>query len=134
MDLAKVMDAVAAQLDTIPGLRVFAYPPDSLVPPAAVVSYPDTLTFDDTYGRGMDRLTLPVVVVVGRPSDRSTRDNLAVYCDGSGVASVKAVIEAGAYADFDTVRVASIDFDAVTIGGTDYMAALFNLDIVGSGS
>lgn len=134
MNLADCMDQVAAQLDTIPGLRTFPFPPDKLVPPAAVVSYPDDYTFDATYGRGMDRLTLPVVIVLGKPTDRSVRDRLGAYVDGSGDRSVKQVVEAGSYAAFDSVRVMSVEFDVVTIGGTDYMAALFSLDVAGSGT
>lgn len=134
MNLADIMDAIATQLDTITGLRVTAYPPDQVQPPAGIVTYPDSYTFDGTYGRGMDRITIPVVVVVGRVYDRATRDLIASYCDGSGTSSVKAVIEAGTYTAFDTVRVESVEFDVVTIAGTDYMAATFNLDIAGSGS
>lgn len=134
MDLADVMDEVASRLDTITGLRCFAYPPGTVNPPAAVVSYPDTYTYDETYGRGSDRLSLPVVVVVGKVSDRSARDQIGAYVDGSGARSVKAVLESGTYTAFDELRVVSVEFDVVTIGGTDYMAALFTLDILGSGS
>lgn len=134
MILGDVMDQLATALGTISGLRVFPYPPDSLNPPAAVVSYPDTLTFDETYGRGMDRISIPVVVVVGRVSDRASRDQLSAYCNGSGDSSIKAALESSTYTACSTVRAASVDFDVVTIGGTDYMAALFTLDISGSGS
>ena len=136
MKIGDVMDQVAAQLASIPQLsgRVFAYPPGSVVPPAAVVSYPDQLIFDETYGRGMDRLTLPVMVMVGRPTERSTRDHLEVFCEGSGPSSVKATVEQGAYSAFHTVRVEGIEFDVVTMGGNDYMTALFTLDIAGSGT
>jgi hypothetical protein len=105
-----------------------------VTPPAAIVSYPQAYTFDATYGRGMDRLSLPVVVVVGRPTERQTRDNLAVYCNGSGAKSVKAVVESGTYTAFHMVRVEDIEFDVVSIAGTDYMAAVFTLDIAGAGS
>ena len=129
-----MMDDVANRLDTIANLRCFAFPPDSLTPPAAVVSYPEDITFDETYGRGMDRMTLPVAVVVGKVSDRSARNQLGAYCDGTGAASVKAVLESGTYTAFHHVRVASIEFDTVSIAGTDYIAALFTLDIAGSGT
>ena len=105
-----------------------------MTPPAAVVSYPETIDFDQTYGRGADKMTIPVVVVVGRASDRAARDALGAYCDGSGASSVKAVLESGTYTAFHTVRVESIEFDVVTIAAVDYMAALFDLDIAGSGS
>lgn len=134
MKLDDVMDEVAARLGTIAGLRVFPYPADSVSPPAAIVSYPEKYTFDETYGRGMDRMTLPVVVVVGKPTDRASRDRIAQYCDGAGPASVKAAVEAGKYVACDTVRVTGIEFDVVTVAGTDYLAALFDLDIAGAGS
>lgn len=136
MILRDVMKQVAQRLDTIGGLRVFDYPPDRVTPPAAVVSYPDELTFDATYGRGMDRLTLPVVVVVGKASDRASRDQLSAYCDGTGSRSIKAVVEGGEgeFTAFHTVRVASADFDVLRIAGTDYIAAVFDLDIVGEGT
>lgn len=134
MNLANAMRQVATQLATIADLNVFSYPPDKLEPPAAVVSYPDDVTFDATYGRGVDTMTLPVVLVVGKVSDESARDALGAYCDGSGARSVKAVIEAGTYTAFDTVQVATCSFDVVTIAGVDFMAAVFSLEVSGSGS
>jgi hypothetical protein len=134
MIVEDVMDEVADQLDTIAGLRVFAFPPDSLTPPAAIVSYPDEIVYDATYGRGMDRLTLPVVVVVGRLSDRATKGLLTDYTDGAGGGSIKAVVEAGTYTAFDTVRVTRAEFDAIRIGSTDYLAGMFDLDVAGQGA
>lgn len=134
MNLADVMDEIAARLSTIDGLRVFPYPADSPTPPAAVVSYPEAYNFDETYGRGSDRMTLPVVVVVGKPYDRSTRSSLSKYCNGFGPASVKAAVETGPAASFDVARVTGIEFDVVSIRGEDMMAALFDLDIAGQGS
>ncbi len=134
MDLALVMQQVSDRLDTIDGLRCFAYPTGTLSPPGAIVSYPDKIVFDDTYGRGMDRMDLPVVLVVGKPAERTTRDRLAIYCKGSGASSVKAVLESGVYTAFDTLRVVDIDFDTVNISGVDHMAALFTLDIAGQGA
>lgn len=94
MNLSDVMDELAARIDAIDGLRVFAYEPDTLQPPAAVVTFPESYDYDATYGRGSDRMTIPVVVMVGRASDRAARGNLSRYVDGSGAASLKAVIEA----------------------------------------
>jgi hypothetical protein len=134
MDLADVMDEVGDLLDTVTGLRVYRYPPDNVQPPAAVVSYPEEYTYDATYGRGMDRLTLPVVVLVGRVSDRTSRDRLGAYVDGSGSSSVKAVLEAGTYTDFDTLRVVGVEFDVVSVAGVDHVAATLSLDIAGQGA
>ena len=138
MDLAAVMDAVADRLATITTLRVHEQPPGRIAPPGtggvAIVSYPEDIRFDQTYGRGMDRMTLPVVLVVGKVSDRAARTALAAFAKGSGATSVKAVLESGTYTAFHEVTVTSVEFDVVTIAATDYMAALFSLDIAGQGS
>lgn len=132
--LNNVIDQIGTQLDTIAGLRVYDYPADRIVPPAVIVAYPESITFDETYGRGMDRLTLPILLMVGKVSDRASRDALSVYVDGAGAKSVKAVVESGVYTAFHTVRVMNAEFDIVTVAGVDYAAALFDLDIVGSGA
>lgn len=134
MNIAAVMDAIGDQIDTIAGLTVHRHPPDRVSPPAAVVVYPEEITFDKSYGRGSDGMTLPVVVVVGKPTARVARTRLVAYCDGTGAKSIKQVVEAGTYTAFDTVRVADVIFDVITIGGTDYLAAQFNLEIEGRGT
>lgn len=135
MNLGDVMGQVADRLAVIDGLRVFAYPPDKLSPPAAWVAYPEGYTYDLTYGRGSDRIAnLGVVVAVGAVVDRVSRDRLSEYVNGSGAKSVKAVLESGPYSAFDKLRVVDVTFDVLTRGGTDYLGALFTLDIVGPGS
>lgn len=135
MNLGAVMQEIADQLDTIAGLRVYAYPADSIAAPAAVVSYPGTVNFDGTYGRGTDHIPdLTVVVLVGKVSTRATRDAVSKYVNGSGAASIKQVVEAGTYSEFDTVRVAQVEFEPVSIGGVEYLAATFTLDIAGQGA
>lgn len=134
MILGTVMDEVGTALGTISGLRVYDFPADQISPPAAVLAYPDQVTYDGTYGRGMDRLTIPVLVMVGKVEDRTARDNLVPYADGSGSKSIKAAVEAGTYTACDTVRVTQVTFDVVTVGGVDYAAALFDLDITGPGA
>lgn len=138
MNLADVMQEVADELDTITGLRCFGYPPDKITPPAAIVTYPEDYTYDAAYGRGMDRLTVPVVVVVGKVSDRQAVKDLGKYADGSGAASVKAVLDAKTTAHGWTkcgeVVVKRAVFDLVTIAGSPYLAATFTLDITGAGA
>jgi len=130
MDFTEVMQALSDQLDTITGLRCYAFPPSTIETPAAIVSYPDQITFDETYGRGSDSMKLPVVLAVGKVVDRATRDQLAPFVSGSGSSSVKQVLEAGTY-DF-TVRVAGCTFDVYQFNAIDYMAAIFEVEIIGS--
>ena len=136
MDVGAVMDEVAGRLRQAPSLageRTFAYPPGSVAPPAAIVSYPSDITFDAAYRRGMDRMTLSVVVVVGKPTDRTCRDQLAKYVKGDGDESVKQLVDGngGSYTSCDVAVVAGAEFDVVNIGGADYLAAVFTINIAG---
>jgi hypothetical protein len=81
----------------------------------------------------MDRQTVPVWVVVGKADARSARDTLAAYLDGAGARSVKAALDGGTYTTCDTVRVAKATVEAVSIGGTDYLAAILEVEITGQG-
>jgi hypothetical protein len=135
MLLSAVMDELGTALDTIDGLRVYPYNAEKVMPPAAVVGWPDPLTYDATYGRGGDRVSMPLVVVVGRLDARTTRDRLAKYLDGTGAASVKATLESDdrTYTAFDSVRVTEARVLAYTIAGAEYFGAEFTLDIIGKG-
>jgi hypothetical protein len=134
VNLADVMDDLGAALDTIAGLKVFPYWADRISPPAAVIGWPDPLTYDATAGRGADRLTLPVMVLVGNVDSRTARDRVAGYADGSAAGSVKAAVEAHAATAYDSARVMTCEFGVITVAGTEYLAGTFNIDIIGSGA
>jgi hypothetical protein len=109
MVLGDIMDEMAARLRLAPSLagRTFAYPPASIKAPAAIVTYPEDYTFDATYRRGMDKMTGEVLVAVGRPHERQSRDLLTKYVNGSGPESVKALLDSTAdnpYSSCDSVR------------------------------
>jgi hypothetical protein len=136
MNLADVMDEVAERVRVAPSLagRTYAWPIASVMGPAAIVGYPSDYTFDLTYGRGVDTMTGSLVVVVGRPTDESSRDRIAGYVAGDGPESIKALVDGEDYESCDGVRVASVEFDVYSIGGVDQLAAVFSLDIAGPGT
>lgn len=134
MNVTDVMDELTTALATITGLRAYAWARDSITPPAALVMLPNSYRYDETYGRGSDRATFDVVVCVGKADDRSAFKAIGAYADGSGAGSVKAAVDGGTYTACDSVRVASVTFDVVRIAGTDYLAATFEVDVLGSGS
>jgi hypothetical protein len=133
MNVATVMDEVAAALRTIPDWSVYEWPNGSATPPAAIVLYPDEVMFDETYQRGSDRITMPVVVLAGTADDLSTRDRLAAWMDGGGPRSVKRALEAATYAGADYVRVVRCEPGPYQAAGRTYLAAVFELDIMGAG-
>lgn len=134
MNLAAVMDELAAELDTIADLRVYAFPADNVPVPAAIIGYPESITFDTTMGRGVDTIVIPIFVLVGRVTDRTSRGLLSVFVDGSGTKSIKAVLQAGKpWVAMSSVRVASVESSVVTVAGVDYLAAVFTVNVYGSG-
>lgn len=136
MNLADVMDDLGTALETITDLRVFPYWADRVTPPAAVVTWPDPLTFDQTMGRGSDRMTVPVIVMVGKVDARTTRDVAGAYADGSGSSSVKAAIEAfdDTATAYDTARVERAEFGVIPINGVELLSITFFVDVFGQGS
>ena len=135
MNLDAVAGELAAALKTITGLRVPAWGVETIQPPAAVIALPERINYDATYGRGSDRIPdLAVVVLVGKPDQRTARKTIAAYADGSGTKSVKAKLEAYTYTTCDSVTVVWAEFDTARYAGTDYLAAIFHLDITGKGA
>jgi len=136
MIVADVMDELGTALEAVTDLtgRVFYYPPAKITPPTAIIAFPDTIEFDETYGRGMDRITIPVIVVAGNVSVRAARDRIVAYCNGSGAKSVKTAIDDGTYVACDTVRVTAAELDIFTMSGVDYISATFEVDVTGSGT
>ena len=122
-------------LQTIEGLRVFPYTAEAITPPAAVVGWPDPIDYDQTLRRGMDVMTFPVWVAVGAVDARSSRDLLAAYLDGSGASSIKAALDGRRpkYTACDSVRVNSARIEPISIAGTPYLAAVFDVAVTGSG-
>ena len=132
MDLDAVADELATALKTISGLHVPEWGVQRIHSPAAVIPLPERIDYDSTYGRGSDHFPdLEVIVLVANPTQPAARRAVAEYADGSGAKSVKAAVEAHAYTSCDSVRVAWAEFDSAKYAGTDYLAAIFHLDIVG---
>lgn len=134
MRMADVMDEVGAALQGIEGLRVYPFTVDRITPPAAIVTWPETIDYDAAMTRGGDRMSLSVLVLVSRVDARSARDLLAAYLDGAGPRSVKAAVEARTSTAYDSARVVSATPGGATSGGQDYLGAVFELDIIGKGT
>jgi len=129
VNLSDVLDDVETALGTIAGLRVFGYWPDSVAPPVAVLGWPVTGTYDVAMCRGLDRMSVPVTVAVGRADARTARARVAEYIDGD--MSVKDALEGHSSDVWDVLHVSAWEIDVVTIGGIDYLAALFTVTIHG---
>jgi hypothetical protein len=132
--LAKVMTEIAQALSEITGLRVFDYPPDDLPAPAGYVSYPRSIDFDQTYGRGEDQFTdLPIVLVTDNVTTRAARNTASGWAAGDGPKSVKRAVEARTWLHCDDVQVTSVEFDIERYAGGEALAVMFKATVVGPG-
>ena len=127
-----VRTGLGTALDTITGLRVFDYVPDSLSPPAAVVE-PLEVDYDEAMQRGLDFYRAFILVIVGRMSDRSSQDRLDAYVAGSGASSVKAALEANRTLGgaCSTLQVTSARPREVVVSGVNMIAYRFEVSIYG---
>lgn len=132
MDLLAVMTEVAGRLSGVGGLRSFATPPDSAAVPFAACGAPQSNDAHLTYNRASGRINLPVLVAVGKVSDRASWIKLAAFMSGTGTSSVVLALEVpDVYTAFDSLLVTDIEVGEVTMGDVVYLAATFNVDIVG---
>lgn len=129
LNVNAAMDAIGTRLRTISGLRVYDHPADSIAVPAAIVSHPDTVTYDTTYGRAADMAVFQVTVIVGKVSDRVSRDQLEEYRAGVGAKSVKTVLDGDLGAVIKTGRVTQASALTLTVGGVEYAAATFDYEV-----
>lgn len=127
LNTADARTALAAALAGIDGLEVFPFVPDSISPPAAIITL-DALTYDNTKGRGTDRAAFKIFVCVGKAYDQAASDAIDAYIAGDGDAteSVKAAIDAvGA-----NVANQSVVIQTVTLASQEFLAAVFDIDYV----
>lgn len=128
LDLNSTLDALGVALKTIPGLRVYDYPPDSIAPPAAVV-YATAFAYDETLARGVDRATFAIYLAVSANSDRASRDALAAYVAGTGPLSVKTAVDGTLGGVVKDARVTGGEHSPISVGGVEYHGAVFNVEV-----
>jgi hypothetical protein len=127
--ISDLRTGIANNLATIPGLRTAATVPDNPNPPIAVV-VPQTVTFDDTFQRGMQTYQFTVLVIVGRVDERTAQNNLDTYVSSTGASSIKLAVEKdktlGGKA-FD-VRVSEMrNYGQVSVGEVVFLSAEFTV-------
>lgn len=127
VDLPAAWLAIGEAVESVTGLNVFPFVPESLTPPAAIVTL-DTITFDNTKQRGTDRALFKVWVAVGKAHDQSAQAAIAGYASGAGTTStaVKPAIDAIG----PEVRCTQATIGTLNDGGLEYLAAIFDVDYV----
>jgi hypothetical protein len=134
MNLTDVSEELVTALSGITGLRAYAWARNSITPPAALVMLPESIEYDQTYGRGSDRIVLNVELCIGKADNRAGYAEIKPYANGSGSKSIKATLEGGTYTSCHSVTVQSAEFAVLEWADTSYLGAIFTVLIVGQGS
>ena len=130
--ITQIRTAIASALGGISGLRTSPIVPDNPNPPMGWVE-PMNVTFDSTFGRGMDEFDYEITILVQRGTDvRTAQNNLDLYCSSSGSQSVKRAIEldrtlGGLVQDCRVTGLSS--YGQATYGETTYLAAVFAVKV-----
>jgi hypothetical protein len=137
MDLFAVMAEVATALRTLPNMsgRVFEWDRGTVSGNSMLVTLPEEIEFDQTYGRGSDKFSdMIIMMLLPRGDVRSAYKTLGPYVRGAGTSSVKAKLDAYPFTTCDRAIVTRCTFDEVTDrAGAPYLAAWFHADIYGNG-
>lgn len=128
-----MMAEVAVAARTVSGLAVYEWEQPGRFP-AAVVSLPDRVVPNGTYGRGVVMLEDVVVLLfVGKTHLRTSTKLLTDYLKDTGPKSVVAALQGYTYTTADHVTVDHVDFETYTLKGGDYLTAQFHLNIAAKG-
>ena len=120
---------LATNLATISGLRTNSTMPDNPNPPVAIVT-PTSISYDDTFHRGMQTYQFIVLVIVGRADERTAQNSLDAFISSTGSSSIKLAIESdktlGGNA-FDTRVTEMRNYGQLSVGEVIYLTAEFTV-------
>jgi hypothetical protein len=132
LSIAAIREGLAANIATIPNLRVSAEIPDNPSPPIAVIAL-NNISYDLDFNRGMTLYNMTVTLIVGRVAERDAQRKLDAFA-GSGERSIKTAVESdrtlGGSA-FDCRLSEMTTLGAYNSGEQTYLAADFAIQVYG---
>jgi hypothetical protein len=128
--IAEIRAGLAANIATIPNLRVAAEIPDNPSPPIAVIAL-NNVSYDLDFNRGMTLYNFTVTLIVGRVAERDAQRKLDAFA-GNGERSIKTAVQSDRQlggAAFD-VRLSEMStLGALNLGEQTYLAADFLIQV-----
>jgi hypothetical protein len=127
-----IRQGLATRLDTITGVKAYAYEPDMPVTPALIVA-----TYDADYDLVMGAGTtyeFSIYILVNRSFDRSAQEAIDGYLQPAGSTSIAVAIDGdptlGGIVAFAAVRNVSSSLVAMDFAGVTYAAATCRIEVV----
>lgn len=122
--LTNIRTELKNNLTNITSLSVYAYVPDMIEPPTAIVGVMDAIDYDASMQRGADKYEIPIYLYVSRVDAQDSQDTLDGYLASSGASSIKAQVESDSSLNgaAQSVRVVSAsNYGVYTINNIDYL-------------
>jgi hypothetical protein len=130
MSISLLRQGLAANLQTISGLRVVDTLPDLVNPPMAMIGL-TKVAYNQQNQRSMAEYTFQITVVVGRVSERTAQAALDVLV-APGEGSIKYAVESDRTLNGNAYEVFVPElsaYGAVSINGIDYLSAEFSVQV-----
>lgn len=132
MSLATIRAGLAVRLETIDGLRVYPYPPDSISELPCAYILPKGGDYDTTFDHGI-RYDFEVVLLLAKGADvKYAQLNIDNYINRTGAKSVYAAIdgESTLGGSCDVCRVARFsEYGGLEYAGTVFLGCKWALEI-----
>jgi len=133
-DIQALRTGIAANLATIPGLRVVKDIPDQPNPPVAIVQF-TRVEYHLDMQNGMAEYTFAIQVLVGRVDERTGQRNLDAYCSSDSASSVRRAIESNRTLSgvaFDCIVTDMSSYGSMVMNDITYLAAEFSVRVLAS--
>jgi len=131
--LTNIRNEIGENLGNITSLNVHKFVPDTIEPPTAVVGVVDRIEYDNSFSRGSDTYTIPVILYITRVDAQLSQESLDSYLQSSGANSVKAQIESDVTlnGEASSVRVTdATDYGVYNVNNIDYLGVQFSVEVI----
>jgi len=131
--LAEISGKVAA----VPGVVAYAWDADKIsTTPAVLIGMPDRTQYRTSYSRNGKKLTVTLVVLVGKANARAAHKNLLSFMENSGERSIFRLVDSEftIYTTCDDVTVVDSEPDVWINAGNSYLGAEFTIDVTATGA
>ena len=132
MNLSVVRESLRDALGTIDGLSVSMFQAASVHPPHAVVKMASG-NYDTTMRRGLDGISVQIIVYVSRAADELALEQLDQFITGTGDKSIKTAVDAATGTGISYFRVGEFQVGTASLGSEEFLAATFDVEAILTG-
>lgn len=136
-DIQAIIEEIAAKVSAVDGVVAYGWDAERIATtPAVLVGLPERVGYRTTYSRRGKKITLTLVVLVGKANARAAHKKLLAFMENSGDRSVFRLVDSEFtdYTTCDEVTVVDAEPDYWINAGVQYLGAEFTLDVIATGA